>query len=93
MRNFLTRHEKKLCRGIQFLLCLMVLARLGMAWRKASFVDTRYFVETARLIMQGISPYHPEENPTIYKYPIQSPAKSLFSMPLCFTSQAFQNLL
>ena len=91
MRNFLARHEKKLCRGIQLLLCLMVLMRLGMAWRNAIFVDTRYFVETARLIMQGISPYHPEANPSGYIYPIQSPAMSLFSMPLCFTPKAFQN--
>ena len=74
------------------LLGLIVLARLLMAWNNASFIDTRQFVETARLILQGISPYHPETNPTIYKYPIQSPGMSLLSMPFCFTPQIFQNL-
>ena len=75
--------EAVLSRLIQIFLCLLVLSRIMMAWKTANNVDTRYFVETAKLVSQGISPYNPETNPTIYKFPLQAPSMSLLSMPLC----------
>ncbi len=90
--DFFIKHEVAIARFIQILLCIFVIIRISMAWQKEGFGDTRYFVETAKLIISGISPYHPETNPTKYKYPLQSPSMSLLSMPLCFTSETFQNL-
>lgn len=84
--SFLKKHETVLTGIILALLCILVLARISMTWEKRgyNFIDARYFVETAKLILQGISPYNPETNPTIFKYPLQAPSMSLLSMPICF---------
>ena len=89
-KNFLIRHEKILTGIILALLCVLVLMRISI-WTIADFgfVDARYFVETARLILHGISPYNPETNPTPFKYPLQAPSMSFLSMPLCFLPNRF----
>ena len=91
--EILRRHETALARLLQLALVLLVATRitLSMTRQVNGFIDARYFVETARLVLQGVSPYHAETNPTIYKYPLQAPSMSLLSMPLCHTSEQFQN--
>ena len=85
--------EKTLTRAIQVFLAVLVLGRIALKWRVVVFCDLRYFVVTAGQILKGISPYHPENNPPPYLYPLQPPSMSLLSMPLCFTPELFQNLL
>ena len=89
---YLIKNEKALTSVILAFLCVVVLSRIIMAYSPDNCVDTHYFVETARLILKGISPYHPETNPTPYKYPVQSPSMSLLTMPLCFFPEAVQYL-
>ena len=80
---FFKKHEKILAGILLALICILVSVRISTTWDKKGFVDARYFVETSRLILQGISPYTPETNPTRYKYPMQAPSMSLLTMPLC----------
>ena len=91
IKTQLVLHEKILTRAIQIFLGVLTFFRVVMAWSDY-YIDTRYFIETAKLILQGISPYHPETNPTRFPYPLQSPSMSLLSMPLCYTPELFQNL-
>ena len=91
IKTQLVLHEKILTRAIQIFLGVLTFFRIVMAWSDY-YIDTRYFIETAKLILQGISPYHPETNPTRFPYPLQSPSMSLLSMPLCYTPELFQNL-
>lgn len=85
-------HERNLTRAIQVFLGFLVLGRIALKWRVVNFCDLRYFIVTANQILQGISPYHPENNPPPYLYPLQPPSMSLLSMPLCFTPELFQEL-
>ena len=85
-------YEKVGVRTIQAFLIFCILIRLVSAIKTAEYVDTRYFIETSKLILQGISPYHPETNPTKYIYPAQAPSMSLICMPLCIFPDIVQNL-
>lgn len=87
MKKFLTAHEPFLAGTVKILLILLVLVRLGIAWPGEPPVDTQYFVETARLVLQGRSPYRGDTNTTIYKYPLQAPSMSLLAMPFCFVPE------
>lgn len=88
------RYETFGTRMIQVVLGLFVILRLKMALRTASFIDTRFYIETADFIRRGISPYHSEDFLSRFPGPpMQSPSMSLLSMPLCFLSKGVQNAL
>jgi hypothetical protein len=87
MRNFLILHERPLAGAVKILLISLVLVRLGIAYPDRPPVDTQYFVETARLVLNGLSPYRSETNTTIYKHPLQVPSMSLMHMPFCFVPE------
>ncbi len=90
--KILKRYETICCSISQFMLCALILLRLAMAYRTALFTDTRFFVETANWVRQGICPYKPEVFLTKFgAAPIQAPSMSLLSMPLCFCSITIQN--
>ena len=93
MKKFLLRYESFLSGAVKLLLALLVLVRICMAWPETPPVDTRYFVETSKLVLQGLSPYRSDTNTTIYKYPLQAPSMSLICMPLCFIPEKGQNIL
>ncbi len=90
--NIIKRYETICCSICQFMLCISILLRLAMAYRTALFTDTRFFVETANWVRQGLCPYKPEVFLTKFGAPpMQSPSMSLLAMPLCFTPKTFQN--
>ncbi len=92
--NIIKRYETICCSICQFMLCILILLRLAMAYRTALFTDTRFFVETATWVRQGICPYKPEVFLTKFgSAPLQAPSMSLFSMPLCYCSITFQNIV
>lgn len=97
MKNILRiikRYETICCSICQVMLCALILLRLAMAYRTALFTDTRFFVETANWVRQGLCPYKPEVFLTKFgAAPLQSPSMSLLSMPLCFCSITFQNIV
>ncbi len=72
--------EKVCIYALQSFLVIIIIARLWMAWRNASFNDTYCFLETAKLISKGISPYssYAEYH---FAIPLQSPGISLLIMP------------
>lgn len=86
------RYETISCSICQIMLYALILLRLAMAYRTALFTDTRFFVETANWVRQGLCPYKPEVFLTKFgAAPLQSPSMSLLSMPLCFCSMTIQN--
>ena len=92
--KIIKRYETICCSVCQFMLCALILLRLAMAYRTALFTDTRFFVETANWVRQGLCPYKPEVFLTKFgAAPLQSPSMSLLSMPLCFCSITFQNVV
>ncbi|MCR5380239.1 MAG: DUF2029 domain-containing protein [Lentisphaeria bacterium] len=94
LMNLFMRYERLAGRIIQVILGLFVLLRLKMALKTASFIDTRFFVETADFIRRGVSPYHSKEFLAIFPAPpLQSPSVSLLSMPLCILSKNIQNAI
>ena len=94
LKRMCIRYETLGTRMIQVILGLFVILRLKMAIKTASFIDTRFYIETADFIRRGISPYHSEDFLSRFPGPpMQPPSMSLLSMPLCFFSKSVQNAL
>ena len=92
IKYYLYKYERIVSLFCQILLGIIILLRLAMAYRTALFTDTRFFVETANWVRQGLCPYKPEVFLTKFGAPpMQSPSMSLLAMPLCFTPKTFQN--
>ena len=93
MKKFF-KNEKACCRICQFMLGMVVLLRLLIVYRGGFFTDTRFFVETANFVRQGLNPYLPEVYLTKFGIPpIQAPSMSVLAMPLVLCSIPLQNFI
>ena len=94
MKNFFMRNEKVCCRICQLMLGLVVLLRLSIVYRGGFFTDTRFWVETANFVRQGLNPYLPEVYLTKFGIPpVQAPSMTFLAMPLVFCSIPIQNCI
>ena len=91
LKKILLQYEHLLLRSVQLILLLFIVARWIKIAIDANFMDYTIYIQTAKLIRMGISPYEKEVYDLYFRLPpLQPPSMSLlFMLPSFWAESGF----